>query len=56
MDRNMQEQHDMLKQLQTKLEEVLECEPLDSEDELENEIWKMANNLKDYLDDFFELG
>lgn len=45
--------HDMLKQLQIKIEEVLEWEPLYSENELENDIWIMINDLKDYLDDFF---
>lgn len=48
------DRHDMLKQLQIKIEEVLECEPLYSENELENDIWIMINDLKNYLDDFFE--
>ncbi len=47
------EQHRKLKELQEKLDDVLNYEPADSGDENEDEIWRQANSLKDTLDAFF---
>lgn len=48
------EQHEKLKELQEKLDDVLSYEPADSGDEEEDEIWRRANDLKDTLDGFFK--
>lgn len=48
------EQHRKLKELQEKLDDVLNYEPADSGDENEDEIWRQANSLKDTLDAFFK--
>lgn len=48
------EQHGKLKELQEKLDDVLNYEPADSGDENEDAIWQQANSLKDMLDDFFK--
>ncbi len=48
------EQHGKLKELQDKLDNVLNYEPADSGNENEDEIWRQANSLKDMLDAFFK--
>lgn len=48
------EQHGKLKELQDKLDNVLNYEPADSGNENEDEIWQQANSLKDMLDAFFK--
>ena len=48
------EQHEKLKELQGKIDEVPEHEPAGCEDADELEIWKWANSLKYMLDDFFD--
>lgn len=48
------EQYEKLRELQAKLGEVLDHEPLAPEDDYEDSIWKWANSLKYMLDDFFE--
>ncbi len=50
------EQHSKLRELQVKLDEVLDREPADSGDDEEDYIWKFANDLKNMLDAFFEEG
>lgn len=50
------EQHSKLRELQVKLDEVLDREPADSGDDEEDYIWKLANDLKNMLDAFFEEG
>lgn len=47
------EQHGKLKELQEKLNDVLDHEPLDSGNADEDNIWRQVNDLKDGLDDFF---
>lgn len=49
-----EEQHGKLRSLRDKLRDVLESEPTDSGDEVEDCIWELANDLKELLDDFFE--
>lgn len=47
-------QHSQLRGLMKKLSDVLEYEPVDSDDEVENEIWLQANGLLESLNDFFK--
>ena len=49
-----EKQHQQLKGLRAKLDEVLYHEPADSGSEVEDSIWEQANTLKATLDDFFE--
>lgn len=48
------EQHQQLKTLHETLDGVLGHEPADSGSEAEDDIWALANSLKEALDDFFE--